>query len=123
MYSGAIPTTSPVAELALAVNGFELFAPVPRPRMTPRLAFVDDLQRQLRDIACDAFEATSITEIKASSRTTRCRTRRAVNGGVAKRATSRMPRPRAGTRPGRTRCPFRYPSKRARDQLRTRRRR
>ena len=53
-----------VAELAQAVDGHGLFVPVPRHRRNPPLAFVDDLQRRLRDVAREAFEETSIAELK-----------------------------------------------------------
>jgi len=59
------PSDITVAELAQAVDGHGLFVPVPRHRRNPPLAFVDDLRCRLDDVAREAFEATSIAEIKA----------------------------------------------------------
>jgi Rrf2 family protein len=58
------PRDITVAELAQAVDGDGLFVPVPRHRRNPPLAFVDDLQIRLRDVARSAFEETSIADIK-----------------------------------------------------------
>lgn len=61
---GREPSDVTVAEVASAVHGYELFAPVPPHRASPRLQFIDELQRRLRDLACDALESTSIADIK-----------------------------------------------------------
>jgi Rrf2 family protein len=57
------PSEITVAELTLAISGYELFAPVPADRFQPGLPFVDELQRRLREVASDAFGRTSIAEI------------------------------------------------------------
>jgi DNA-binding IscR family transcriptional regulator len=59
------PRDITVAELTLATSGYELFAPLPCERFEPRLAFVDDLQRRLRDVAAERLAATSIAQIAA----------------------------------------------------------
>jgi Rrf2 family protein len=52
-----------VAEIARAVDGYELFAPIPRHRSASRLAFVEDLRSHLRDLASSSLEATSIAQL------------------------------------------------------------
>jgi Rrf2 family protein len=57
------PRDISVAELTLAISGYELFAPVPPERLQPRLQFVEDLQCRLRDVAREILGATSIADI------------------------------------------------------------
>jgi Rrf2 family protein len=59
------PSKITLAELALAISGYELFAPVPTDRLEPRVPFVEDLQRRLREVASEAFGTTSIAEISS----------------------------------------------------------
>ena len=65
------PSEITVAELTLAISGYELFAPVAPDRNQPSVPFVDELQRRLRQVASDALATTSIAQI-----TTRPATRR-----------------------------------------------
>jgi Rrf2 family protein len=59
------PREITVADLTLAISGYELFAPLPTGRLEPRLPFVDDLQSRLREVASQMFTQTSIAEIAA----------------------------------------------------------
>ena len=57
-----------VAEVALAISGYELFAPAPPDRLQPGLQFVDELQRRLRDVAHEMLATTSIAQISSPPR-------------------------------------------------------
>jgi len=59
------PADVTVADLMLAISGYELFAVRPAGRLEPGLPFVDDLQRRLRDVAAETFAATSIAQVAA----------------------------------------------------------
>jgi Rrf2 family protein len=57
------PREISVAELTVAIHRFELFAPTPTGRSTPRLSFVDELQEQLREVANKAFCTTTLADL------------------------------------------------------------
>jgi Rrf2 family protein len=57
------PREITIADLTLAISGYELFAPVPAERLEPRMPFVDNLQRRLRDVASEMLGTTSIAEL------------------------------------------------------------
>jgi Rrf2 family protein len=56
------PRDITVAELALAISGYEIFAPVPD-RLQPGLPFVEELQGRLRSVAREVLTSTTIAEI------------------------------------------------------------
>jgi Rrf2 family protein len=55
-----------VAEITLAVSGYELFAPVPTDRLEPDLPFIEKLRCRLRDVASEVLGSTSVAELAAS---------------------------------------------------------
>jgi Rrf2 family protein len=59
------PADVTVADLTLAISGYELFAAPPSDRLEPRFPFVDELHRRLRDVAAESLGATSIAQIAA----------------------------------------------------------
>ena len=56
-----------VAELALAISGYEVFAPVPEDRLQREYPFVEHLQARLREVAGEVLRSTSIAEIGAGA--------------------------------------------------------
>ena len=52
-----------VADLALAISGYEVFAPVPPDRLERGYPFVERLQARLREVAGEVLRSTSIAEI------------------------------------------------------------
>ena len=61
------PRDITVAELTLAISGYELFAPLPSDRLDPRVPFVDDVQQRLRDVASEMLGTTSIAQDRGSN--------------------------------------------------------
>jgi Rrf2 family protein len=57
------PRTVTVADLALAISGYEVFAPVPDDRMQQAYPFVEHLQGRLREVASEVLRSTSVAEI------------------------------------------------------------
>jgi Rrf2 family protein len=57
------PREISVAELMLAISGYELFAPLSREGAQPRFAFVDELRHTLAEVARETLCATSIAEL------------------------------------------------------------
>jgi Rrf2 family protein len=66
-YGGYAFTRDPreisVADLMLAIAGYELFAPLSRVGLQPHFAFVDELRHTLAQVARDRLCATSLAEL------------------------------------------------------------
>jgi Rrf2 family protein len=66
-YGGYAFTRDPreisVAELMLAIAGYELFAPLSRAGIRPEFPFVDELRRTLAEVARETLCSTSIGEL------------------------------------------------------------
>jgi Rrf2 family cysteine metabolism transcriptional repressor len=66
-YGGYVFTRDPheisVAELMLAIAGYELFAPLSPEGLQPGFALVDELRRALAEVARKRLDATSIAEL------------------------------------------------------------
>jgi Rrf2 family protein len=66
-YGGYVFTRDPreisVAELMLAIAGYELFAPLSPEGLQPRFALVDELRQVLAEVARETLGATSIAEL------------------------------------------------------------
>jgi Rrf2 family protein len=56
-----------VADLALAISGYEVFAPVPADRLQRGYPFVEHLQARLREVAGEVLRSTSIAEFATES--------------------------------------------------------
>ena len=65
------PRLITVAELTLAVSGYEVFAPVPADRLQSQYPFVEHLQDRLREVASETLRSTSIAEIAPGAATSR----------------------------------------------------
>ncbi len=52
-----------VAELTLAIRGYEVFAPVPADRLQSGYPFVEHLQGRLRSVASEVLRSTSVAEL------------------------------------------------------------
>ncbi len=65
------PNLITIAELARAIDGYEVFAPVPADRLQHGYPFVEHLQTQLRDVASEVLRSTSLAELAPASATRR----------------------------------------------------
>jgi Rrf2 family protein len=65
------PRRITVAELTVAISGYEVFAPVPADRRQLAYPFVEHLQGRLREVASEVLRSTSIAEIRPAAATPR----------------------------------------------------